>query len=89
MLLLCAACLNPALHPASYRNALLHEYVGREGGNQVVQQVRLVLKQLRGLVLHGSLQRLSIGTGHSIPGLGLTPVGKYCIEQLRLLLNRV
>lgn len=58
----------------AYRYSLLHEDVWGEGGDQVMQEVRLILKQLRCLVLHSSLQRLGIGTGDTVPCLGLTPI---------------
>lgn len=45
----------------------------------MVQEIGLVLKQLRSLVLHGRLQRLSIGTGNAIPRLGFAPAIKQDI----------
>ena len=47
----------------------------------MVQQVRLVLKQFRGLVLHCGLKRLRVGTGDPVPGLGLTPTTQTAMEK--------
>ena len=52
---------------------MLHEDGGREGGDQVVEEVGLVLKQLRGLLLHGGLQGLRVGRGNTVPCLRLSP----------------
>lgn len=67
---------------ATYRNALFHEDVGREGGDQVMEEVWLVFKELWCLVFHGGLQRFSIGTGHTVPCLGLTPVIKRVYKSV-------
>ena len=52
---------------------MLHEDGRRQGGDKMVKEVRLAFKQFRSLLLHDSFQRLSIGSGNTIPGLRLTP----------------
>jgi hypothetical protein len=52
---------------------MLHKDGWREGSDKMMEEIRLVLKQLWGLLLHDSLQGLSIGGWYTIPGLRLTP----------------
>lgn len=40
----------------------------------MVEEVRLVLKQLRSLLLHHSFQGFSISSRDTVPGFWLTPV---------------
>lgn len=54
-------------------NAVLHELVGREDGDKVVHQVRLLLKQLWRHIFHGLLQCNRKRGWHPIPRLGLSP----------------
>lgn len=50
-----------------------HEDIGVHDGDQLVQEVRLVLKQLWRQLLHHLLKSLSCHRGNSIPSLGFTP----------------
>ena len=54
-------------------DAMLHEDGWREGSDEMVEEIRLGLEQLRCLLLHDSLQGLSIGRRYTIPRLWLTP----------------
>jgi hypothetical protein len=61
------------LMSSTYWDAMFHEDGWREGSDEMVEEIRLVLKQLWSLLFHDSLQGLSIGGWYSIPGLRLTP----------------
>lgn len=50
-----------------------HEDIGVHDGDQLVQEVRLKLKQLWSQLLHHLLKSLSCHRGNPIPSLGFTP----------------
>lgn len=56
------------------RYTMRHEDVGVHDGDQLVQEVRLILKQLWGQFMHHLLQPFRCHRGNSVPGLGFTPV---------------
>lgn len=64
--------INPKIH-ATYRDTVLHEDIGIHDGDQLVEQVRLGVKQLWCQLLHDSLQLLCCRGWHSIPRLRFTP----------------
>ena len=59
---------------AAYRDPVVHQGVGVHDGDQLVQEVRLRLKQLRGQLLHHRLQLLSSGARRPVPRLGFSPL---------------
>ncbi len=71
----------------AYRNAVLHEDVGIHDGDQLMEEVRLGVKQLRGQFFHYSLQLLCRRGRHSVPSLRLTPGeqrNKLTLNKLKL-----
>ena len=52
---------------------MLHQHVGVHDGDQLMQEIRLGLKQLRGQLPHHLLQLLCSMRWHTIPCLWLSP----------------
>ena len=55
------------------RYAVRHEDVGVHDGDELVQEVGLIFKQLWCQLLHHLLKPLSCHRGNPIPSLGFTP----------------
>lgn len=65
----------------TYGDAMLHEDVGIHDGDELVEEVRLGVKQLRRQLLHHGLQLLGCGGRHSVPRLRFTPGNKsLCLK---------
>ena len=62
-----------SINVGPYGDSVLHEHVGVHDGDQLVQQVRLGVKQLWSQLLHHCLQLLRRLCWHAIPRLGLPP----------------
>lgn len=58
---------------ATYRDTMLHENIGIHDGDQLMEEVRLGVKQLWSQLLHYSLQLLCCRGWHSVPSLWFTP----------------
>lgn len=61
---------------STYWDSVGHQGVGVHDGDQLVQQVRLRLKQLWSQFPHHLLQLFCSKTRSSIPGFGLPPYGE-------------
>lgn len=65
---------NTQTHPqATYRDTVLHKDIGIHDGDQLMEEVRLRVKQLWGQLLHDGLQLLRRRSRHSIPSFRFTP----------------
>lgn len=65
---------NTSIHPqTTYRDTVLHKDIGIHDGDQLMEEVRLRVKQLWGQLLHDGLQLLRCGSRHSIPSFRFTP----------------
>lgn len=57
----------------THRDAVLHEDIRIHDGDQLMQEVRLRVKQLWSQLFHNGLQLLCCRGRHSIPGLRFPP----------------
>lgn len=57
----------------TYRDTVLHEDIGIHDGDQLMEEVRLGVKQLWSQLFHHGLQLLCCRGRHSVPSLRFTP----------------
>lgn len=60
-----------------YRDAMLHEDVGVHQGDELMQEVRLRVEELRSHFLHDRLQLLCGVSWNAVPGLGFAPEHRH------------
>lgn len=71
----------------TYGDTVVHECVGVHDGDQLVQEVRLGLKQLGGQFPHHPLQLLCSVSRNPVPRLGLSPENTDAIFSKTLTLS--